>query len=163
MSLVQRRRKKLTYCCLVCSSVEEKRKRRSKDLKMTQRRNKPIATSRGKGYNERKISRHEERLAVPRRKQYDETNEGHSTTRRHGTYATKTTDNKLKKHFRSKEVFAGPWKVSIDFAHYLTPYHVLVRLPAARTGESGGNRAQISVDGASVPKEEERNNNSKSK
>ena len=75
---------------------------------MTQRRNKPIATPRGKGYNERKISRHKERPAVPQREQYDETNEGHATTRRHGTYTTKTKDSKMKENFRSEEVFAGP-------------------------------------------------------
>ena len=63
------------------SSVEEKKNRRSKDLKMTQRRNKPFATPRGKGYKERKISRHEERPAVPRRKQYHETNEGHDDSK----------------------------------------------------------------------------------
>ena len=44
---------------------------------MMQRRNKPIATPRGIGYNERNISRHEERPVVTRRKQYDETNERH--------------------------------------------------------------------------------------
>ena len=53
------------------------------------------------------------------------------TTWRHGTYATKTADNNLKNNFRSEEVFAGPWKVSIDFVHDLTSYHVLARLPAA--------------------------------
>ena len=106
VSLVQRRREKLTYCCLVCSSVDERKNRRSKDLKMMQRRNKPIATPRGKGYNERKISRHEERPAVPRRKQYDETKG--TTTRRHRTCATKTRDNNLKNNFRSEVVFAGP-------------------------------------------------------
>ena len=53
------------------------------------------------------------------------------TTWRHGTYATKTADNNLKNNFRSEEVFAGAWKVSIDFVHDLTSYHVLARLPAA--------------------------------
>ena len=77
VSLVQRRREKLTYCCLVCSSVDERKNRRSKDLKMMQRRNKPVATPRGKGYNETKISRQEERPVVTRRKHYDETNERH--------------------------------------------------------------------------------------
>ena len=44
---------------------------------MMQRRNKPVATPRGKGYNETKISRQEERPVVTRRKHYDETNERH--------------------------------------------------------------------------------------
>ena len=77
VSLVERRREKLTYCCLVCSSVDEKKNRRSKVLKMMQRRNKPIATPRGKGYKERKISRQQERPVVTQRKQYHETNERH--------------------------------------------------------------------------------------
>ena len=54
VSLVQRRREKLAYGCLLCSSVDEKKNRRSKNMKMTQPRIKPIATSRGKEYNERK-------------------------------------------------------------------------------------------------------------
>ena len=103
----KRRREKLTHCCLVCSSVDEKKNRRSKDLKMTQRRNKPIATPRGKGCNERKISRHEERPAVPEENSTMKRTRG-TTTRRHETYATKTTDNNLKNNFRSEEVFAGP-------------------------------------------------------
>ena len=64
VSLVERRREKLTYWCLVCSTVDEKKNRRSKVLKTMQRRNKPIATPRGKGYNESKVSRHEERPVV---------------------------------------------------------------------------------------------------
>ena len=81
-------------------------------------------------YNERKISRHEERPVVTLRRQYDETNERHDLKTwnlRH----TKKADNTLKNNFRSEEVFAGPWKVSIDFVHDLTSYHVLARLPAA--------------------------------
>ena len=54
-----------------------------------------------------------------------------TTTRIDGTYTTATTNNNLKNNFWSEEVFAGPWKVSIDFAHDLTSYHVLARLPAA--------------------------------
>ena len=66
---------------------------------MMQRRNKPIATPRGKGYNESKFSRHEERPVVTRRKQYHETNEQRDL---------KTADKNLKNNFRSEEVFAGP-------------------------------------------------------
>ena len=70
------------------------------DMKVTQRQNKPIATPRGKGYDERKISRHEVRPAVPRRKEYDETKEGRD--------ASKTTDNNSKNSCRSEEVFTWP-------------------------------------------------------
>ena len=72
----------------VCSAVDERHTRRHEDIKITQRRHTP---------------RHEEKPAVPRRKQYDETRDG--TTGRHGTNATKTTDNDSKNNFRSEEVF----------------------------------------------------------
>ena len=84
----------------VCSAVERKT-RRQEDIKMTQRRHKPIA--------------------MPRRKQYDETGDA-AATRRHGTDDTKTTDNDSKNNFRSEEVFPRPRNLSIDFVPDLTPY-----------------------------------------
>ena len=74
---------------------------------MTQRRHKPITTPQRKANG-------------ARRKQYDETRD--ATTRRHGTDATKTTDNGSKNNFRSEEVFPRPRNLSIDFVPDLTPY-----------------------------------------
>ena len=64
--------------------------------------------------------------AVPRRIRYDETRD--ATTRRHGTDATKTTDNDSKNNFRSEEVFLRPRNLSIDFVPDLTPYQSFVRI-----------------------------------
>ena len=48
-----------------------------------------------------------------------------STTRRHGTDATKIIDNNQitrRNNFRSEEVFPRPWNVAIDYVPDVTPY-----------------------------------------
>ena len=113
VSLVERRREKLTYWCLVCSSVDEKKNRRSKVLKMMQRRNKPIATPRGKGYKESKFSRHEEKPVVTRRKQYHETNERHDLK----TWNLRHEDSrqKLEEQFSKRRSVCGSVKSKYPF------------------------------------------------
>ena len=110
VSRVQQRREKLTYCSLVCSSVDEKKNRRSKVLKMMQRRNKPIATPRGKGYNERKNSRNEERPVVTRRKQYHETNKRHDLK----TWNLRHEDSR-QKQFSKRRSVCGSMKSKYRF------------------------------------------------
>ena len=128
---MQRRREKLAYGCLFCSSVDKKKNRRSKNMKMTQPRIKPIAKSWGKGYNERKhlTTRRKASGAPKKTVRWNE----RGTRRLEDMEPTprRTTDNNLKNNFRSEEVFGEPWKVIIDFVHDLTSYHVLTWLPAA--------------------------------
>ena len=48
-----------------------------------------------------------------------------TTTRRHGTDATKIIDNNQitrRNNFRSEEVFPRPWNVAIDYVPDVTPY-----------------------------------------
>ena len=98
---------------VVCSSVDEKKNRRSKVLKMMQRRNKPIATPRGKGYNESKFSRHEEKPVVTRREQYHETNERHDLK----TWNLRHEDSrqKLEEQFSKRRSVCGSMKSKYRF------------------------------------------------
>ena len=70
------------------------------------------------------------------------------TRQLYGTYATRTriADNNLKNNFRNEEVFAGPWKVSINFAQDLTPYPRVCSITSRCSGNEPALRPERAAE-----------------